>query len=223
MAGEEMQVLTLREDFYRDSFGSVLIIISGICVAIILLAGISVYFYLSKPKPVNFVTMEDWRVLPLVPVEKPYLSTPDLLQWVAKYVPASFEVDFNNYSDELKSHQQYFTPDGWSVFSNQLNNYVDYTVMQQQKLFISAVPAGAPTVTNEGLLSGRYAWTVAIPIVINYTGIKQPAITNLKLEVVVVRVPTTDNLNGVAIDNVNVLVSSATENQKTGNLQPGNG
>ncbi len=202
MAEEELQVVELRDNFYRDSFGRVVFIISGVCTGIVLLIALSIYLLLDKPAPITFPVGSEWRVQPPVPLAEPYLLTSDLLQWVSDAVPSVFHYDFNHYDNQLKESSKYFTPDGWKVFLNQLNIYANYNNVQAYKLFVSSTPAGAPFILNQGLLSGRYAWWVQMPININYAGYRPPGNKTLILQILVVRVSTLNNLMGVGIDNV---------------------
>lgn len=208
---EEEQVITLNDDFYRDSFGKVILFIVGIFLAIALLAGLSLYLHLNKPKPVSFPVGDDWRVKPLVPLNEAYLSRADLLQFVSDAIPKAFIFDFNHYNNQLKTASQYFTPEGWKVFLDQLNIYANYNNVQAYKLFVNAAPTAAPAVLNEGLLSGRYAWWVEMPIDILYAGYRPPPTKSLTLQILVVRVPTLNNLTGVGINNV--IVSKGALNQ----------
>jgi hypothetical protein len=52
------------------------------------------------------------------------------------------------------------------------------------------------------LLSGRYAWWVGMPIRVTFKGVGVKPDQKLSLQVLVARVPTTENLDGVAIDNI---------------------
>lgn len=204
MAGEEVGIIELRDGFYRDSFSRVVFIISSIFVCILALGALSLYFYLDKPPPVVFPVDKDMRVQAPVPLNQPYLSTPDLLQWVADVVPRSFVLDFNHYNDQLKNYTQYFTSDGWKTFLNQLNIYANYNNVQAYKLFVTATPTAAPFVMRDGVIpeSGKYGWWVQMPVTINYAGYKPPSGVTLTLQFLVVRVSTLNNLTGVGIDNV---------------------
>jgi|SRR5579885_557896 intracellular multiplication protein IcmL len=204
MAGEETTAVELRDGFYRDSFGKLVLVIIGICIAIAALVALSIYFYVAKPPPITFPVDSEMRVQPPVPLDQPYLSTPDLLQWVADVLPKAFVLDFNHYNDQLKSYSSYFTSDGWKTFLNQLNIYANYNNVQAYKLFITGSPESAPYILREGVIqeSGRYGWWVQIPVTINYAGYKPPPNKTLTLQVLVVRVSTLNNLTGVGIDNV---------------------
>lgn len=204
MAEEDIHVVGLRDAFYRDSFGKVVLAMVGIVVAILLLIGLSLYFYLNTPPPITFHVGDEMRVLPPVPLDKPYLSEPELLQWVADVLPKTFDYDFNHYNDQLKDAAQYFTTDGWKIFLNQLNINANYTNVQAYKLFVNGTAAGAPFILRQGVIqeSGRYGWWVQMPIIISYAGYQPPPAKTVNLQVLVVRVSTLNNLNGVGINNV---------------------
>jgi intracellular multiplication protein IcmL len=215
MAVDDLQQVTLRDDFYKDGFGKIVFILLCVFVAISLLIAVSFYNYLQKPAPVVFVADKDWRTQPDIPVTEPYPSTPELLQWVSSSLSNAFVYDFNHYNDQLKAVTHYFTSDGWKVFLNQLNIYANYNNVQTYKMFINGAPSGAPSILRQGLYLGRYAWWVQIPMDINYAGYNRSSSQSLTLQVLVVRVPTTNNLSGLGIDNV--IVANATENKPAEN------
>ena len=137
------------------------------------------------------------------------------MQWVSDALPRVFQYDFNHYNDQLKVASQYFTVEGWKVFLNQLNNYVNYNNVQTYKMFVSGIPASAPFVLNQGLILGRYGWWVQMPLTIKYFGSNRNSTQVLTLQVLVVRVPTLNNLSGVGIDNV--IVEKNASNAPAGN------
>lgn len=216
MALADDQQITWHDDFYHDRFPRVVIIILGVLLALGLLVATSLSLYLTKPAPIEFGVADEWRVQAPVPLEQAYLPLPDLLQWVSRVVPDAFDIDFMSYEAQLKTSTNYFTRNGWSVFLSQLSNYVDQAQLVQNRQFVSCQPTGAPFVINQGVLSGRYAWWVQIPIIISFSGAVRSASIPLTLQVLVVRVPTDNNLMGVAIDNVIVLQNNTNNPSSTG-------
>jgi intracellular multiplication protein IcmL len=202
-AREELQVVRLRDDFYRDGFYKILFALATIFVAIGLLVALSVYLYFSKPAPIHFRTTDhEWRVLGPVPLDQQYISTPDLIQWVSEVLPKIFTYDFIRYTDQVKNDAQYFTTNGWQKFLDQVNVYANYNGVQSNKLFINSFPAGAPFILNQGLLNGKYAWWVQMPVNITYINLSGKSTTPIVIQALVVRVPTLNNLSGVGIDNM---------------------
>ncbi len=210
MADNELEIAGLRDDYYRDSFGRLVFIMAGMVFAIALLLATSFYLYLSEPPPVTFSVYKEWRVQPDVPLDQPYLARPELLQWVSDTLRKVFHFDFIHYNHQLNEALSYFTNDGKQVLQDQLKIYANADDIQTNKMFINSTPESAPviapTVTSpEGILSGRYAWWVQVPITIDYIGNNGHSSKTLTLQVLVVRVPTLNNLMGVAIDNLIVV------------------
>lgn len=202
MAGEELQVVRLKDDFYRDGFYKILLALLTILVAITFLVLLSVSLFLAKPAPVNFRVDNDFRILPNVPVDQEYISQPDLIQWISQTLPIVFTFDFVSYTKQLKNAAQYFTSNGWSKYLDQINVYVNFNSVQDQKIFVNSYAAGAPFVLNQGVLSGKYAWWIQMPINVHYITVDRHSIQPLVIQALIVRVPTLNNLYGVGIENI---------------------
>ena len=212
MAEDQQYVVELQDRYYQDSFGKLVLIITSVIVAIALLIAVSVYLHLNKLPPKTFSVGAEWRIQPPVPLDQAYLSTPVLTQWATDTVRQLFVFDFNHYSDQLKGLTPYFTDDGWKVFLDQLNIYANPDNMPVDKTFIQGAVTGAPVILNQGLLVGRWAWWVQIPFDMNYAyagNTKLPTTQSVTLQILVVRVSTLNNLQGVAIDNMVVVTKSA--------------
>lgn len=206
MAVEEtVEIVQLKNDFYKDGFYKVLFALGLILVAMGALIAVSCYLFFSKPKPVVFSVDNDWRVLPPVPVNLSYISAADLLQWVSGVVPSAFTYDFVNYSTELAAEQANFTANGWSAYQGHVNTYANRDTVEGSKLFVYGVAGGAPIIVNQALSAeGIYTWLIQMPVIVSNTAGESQTLT---VQVVVVRVPTTDDLNGVRIDNMIVTQS----------------
>ena len=213
MNEEAFQVVDIQDDFYREGFGKLMFVLTSLLIAMSLLIAVSVYLYLNQPPPKTFHVEKEWRVQAPVPLNQPYLTTPELLQWVSDVLPRAFMFDFINYNDQLKTISPYFTKEGWKIFLNQLNIYANYNKVQSYKMFVTAVPAGAPFIFNQGPVqeTGVYGWWVQMPLTLTYASFSGSNAQTLSLQVLVVRVSTLNNLNGVGINNVLVLKGTGQE------------
>ena len=216
MAEEELHVVRLRNDFYRDGFYKVIIAFALIIISVSMLGGISVYLFLEKPSPVTFVTDNEWRAFPPVPLKQPYKKTPDLLQWVSDTLPTLFTLDFLNYKTELSALRQNFTDNGWKKLTDLLATYASVNIIQNAKLFVNAEATGAPFIVNQGEIDGRYGWWVQMPIVIHYNSTDRHYDSSIALQALVVRTSTLDNLSGIAIDNLVEVAAPAKNKTKAG-------
>jgi intracellular multiplication protein IcmL len=211
---ETKQVIQLKSDFYRDGFRKVMFALGTAITIVVLLLATSIYLLLDKPSPVNFSTDSEWRILKPVPVDQPFISTSDLVQWVSNTLLNLFNYDFVNYKTELEGNTHYFTENGWKKFLDVLNGYAAYNTVVSSKLFINGGINGAPYVLNEGLLAGRYSWWVQGSANLKYSsGLSQI----LDMQILVVRVSTLNNLDGIAIENIVPLNNKPTESKVTQN------
>jgi intracellular multiplication protein IcmL len=193
----------LKDDFYRDGFRTILLSLVMIGGAIGLLVVISLYFFLHQVLPVNLPTYEDWRVQPEVPLQKPYIHQADLMQWVSTAIPDLFTTDFISYDQNLKNDYHYFTPAGWAKYIEVVNTYLNRDDVAKNKYFLMANANSAPTVLNQNVLEGKYAWWVQMLVELQYSDPENGSHnTKLDVRVLVVRVPTLNNLDGVLIENI---------------------
>jgi hypothetical protein len=207
MAEEELQIVRLRSDFYRDGVYKLFIALVFMGVAIFLLLAASFSLYLEKPSPVVFHTDNEGRVFPPVPLDQPYISTADLLQWTSTVLPLSFSYDFMNYNSQSNDIEQYFSQNGWKKLQNLLVTYANPKTVLDSKLFILASPSAAPTVFNQGLinqgsLAGRYGWWVQMPLDIRYTNAEKAYTSSITVKVLLIRVPIVNDLSGIAIEDI---------------------
>lgn len=200
MADEAVEIVRLRNNFYRDNYRRLvgilllLIIINlGLIVAV-------VYLITHRPTPQYFATSADGRITPLNPLSQPVVTPAELLQWANQAVVAAYSYNFVNYRKELQDASQYFTPEGWQQFQSGLKASRNLETVIAKKMVVTATPTGAPVVTDQGILNGRYAWRIRIPFLITYENssnerIQQPITVNI----LVVRVSNLDNPKGIAI------------------------
>ncbi len=202
MAGEELQVVRLKDDFYRDGFRKVLLALGMILIAIGFLVATSLYLFFFKPPPVYFSTDNEWRILRPVPLNQSYLSTSDLIQWVSTAMASAFTYDYTNYGREYNNNKQYFTENGWKVYNSLINRYADPKMITSTHTFVNATPFGAPFILKQGILNNTYGWWIQSPLQIKLSGYQRSFAQKIVFQILVVRIPTLNNIDGVAIDNI---------------------
>lgn len=199
-----MEVVSLRDDFYRDGFHVIWLSIGLTVGAIGLLIIVSLYFFLHQVLPIRFPVYDGFRVQGDIPIDKPYLSIADLLQWVSEAMPDILSIDFVTYDQYTKEFEHYFTSTGWEKYNAVANIFINHDDIMKNKYFVSATAASAPVILNQGIIDGKYAWWIQMPINVSYSSVVQGEMHNTKLiaQTLVVRVPTLTNLKGIAIENL---------------------
>ncbi len=196
---DAVTAVTLRNEFYRDSYRKV---VGGllVCILIILmLVGGLIYIVNNPPTPKYFATSTDGRIMPLVPLNRPNLSAAALLQWANTAAIAVYTYNFVNYRQALQAASDYFTPDGWKAFMDALQSSNNLNAVIDKKLIVSAVATGAPVILEQGLLFGTYTWRVQMPMLVTYQSASQFSQQSVTVTMLITRVPTLSSPLGIGI------------------------
>ncbi len=192
--------VVVRNEFYRDGYRLALRVAVIQAFIIFGLIG-AMFFIISVHQPENryFATTEDGRLIPMVPLSEPNLSTPALLSWSAQAVSETMSFSFSNYRRNLQESSRHFTKTGWESFSKALQDARIIESVEENTQEITAVPRGAPILKYQGLVGGQYQWQVQIPMILTYVSGSKQRSDNLIVTLVVVRVPRLESPNGVGI------------------------
>ncbi|MDH5722444.1 MAG: type IVB secretion system apparatus protein IcmL/DotI [Alphaproteobacteria bacterium] len=193
--------VVIRNEFYRDGYRSLLKM--ALLQTLVIFGLIAVMFYvvhIHQPQHFYFATTEDGRLMPMVPLGQPNLSTPALMSWVAQATTEVMTFGFNDYRRRLQESSRNFTKRGWESFTQALNRSRIIEMMEAHQQVLSAAPKGAPILRSEGVVAGRWQWVVEIPLALTYQSGANSENTGLMITVVVVRVPRLESPNGVGIE-----------------------
>jgi len=200
MADDAVEVIKLRNDFYRDNYRKVVVALLLSVFAILVLIGALSYVIAHPPQPKYFATSVDGRITPLVPLDQPNLSNAALLQWANTAAVAVFNYNFVNYRQALQDASETFTPDGWKLFMDALKSSNNLTAVIDKKLIVSAVATGAPVILEQGVLIDRYAWKVQLPMLVTYQSASQFTQQPVTVTMLIVRISTLSSARGIGIN-----------------------
>ncbi|HEY8190992.1 MAG TPA: type IVB secretion system apparatus protein IcmL/DotI [Alphaproteobacteria bacterium] len=193
--------VVLRNQFYRDGYRSMLklVVLQGIIILGLIAA---MFFVIKVHQPENryFATTEDGRLVPMVALSEPNLSTPALMSWVAQATTEVMTFGFNDYKRRLQESSRNFTPRGWESFTQALQRSRIIEMVEKNQQVVTAAPQGAPILQSEGVVMGRYQWVVQIPMILSYQAGSQSRSDALMVTLVVVRVPRLESPSGVGIE-----------------------
>lgn len=193
--------VVMRNEFYRDGYRSLLRLVVIQSFVIIGLLGAMYYvIHVHQPEDRYFATTEDGRLVPMIALSEPNLSTPALMSWVAQASTEVMTFGFNDYRRRLQEASRNFTRRGWESFTQALQKSRIVEMMEANQQVVTAAPQGAPILQSEGLVGGRYQWVVQLPLVVTYQSGARTQTDSLMVTVVVVRVPRLESPNGVGIE-----------------------
>lgn len=199
MSEDALTEVVMRNDFYKDGQRKLtFILLLSLCVNIItgVLLG---YIITHPPEPRYFATSINGRITPLFPLNEPNQSDSAVLQWANQAAIAAFSYNFVNYRNELQASSGFFTSEGWRQFLGALQESNNLEAVKAKKLIVSAVATRAPIILQKGLLNGRYAWRIQIPILVTYQSASEFTQQNNLVTMLVTRVPTLNAPRGIGI------------------------
>lgn len=165
--------------------------------------GASWYAWSSKPEPRYFAAREDGAIIPLIPVDRPYLSDGAILNFAVEAITQSLTFDFARYRQDLSQASDFFQrPQGWNNFLTALEESKTLEIVRERRM-VSSVVANGAVIINAGVnRSGRYAWVIQVPITITFESANERARENRMAEIEIVRLPTWETSRGVGITRV---------------------
>ncbi len=193
--------VVVRNEFYRDGYRSLLRLATLQGFLILGLLG-AMYFVIQVHQPENryFATTEDGRLVPMVPLNEPNMSTPALMSWVAQAATEVMTFGFNDYRRRLQESSRNFTRRGWESFTQALSRSRIIEMVEANQQVVTAAPQGAPIIVSEGLVAGRYQWEVQMPVILTYQSGARTRTDNLLVTLIVVRIPRLESSNGIGIE-----------------------
>ncbi len=196
---EQIQLGTAKNNLYRDYYRRTIFwLVVMVVIGVVLAAGF-VFLGLSTPQPKYYATMTSGRVVPLHSLSEPVITDKYLLRWAALATRAAYNLDFNNYKQQLKKMQPYFTTNGWNKFQEALKKAGLLNTVISKKLVMSSVVSGPPVILNQAVRHGRYTWRVELPLLVSFTSASRHQQNKLIITMNVSRVSTLQAPQGIQI------------------------
>ncbi len=162
-------------------------------------AAFVMYQVMHRPDPVFYERMPSGKINVLAPYDDPNYLPQTVLNWAMKAAVASYTFNFANYNESIQAARPYFTAGGWQAYQGAIGNVINRVVKAQ--LIVQGVVAGVPVISNQGdLPSHGYSWNVQIPFLVTYLSAGESKSKNYYVIMLIVKVPTTINPEGLGID-----------------------
>lgn len=183
-------------DEYRSKVGW---IGTGLCLALLSL----LIFYVSARNiepPGVFILLAPGQGGQAQPMRLPNQSLATIQGWSREVVQKTYTFDFLNYRQQLGGARKYFTPEGWQAFEKAFLASELVKSVEKNKLSVSVTPTADPVVQPPIKLKGsEFAWRVAVPVVVSFSGDTPTQSQQMVMQVLVIRVPTIDNPKGLGV------------------------
>jgi intracellular multiplication protein IcmL len=194
-----LELVRFRNYFYRDGYRkSMTALLISLIVNIALLALVIIQF-LTKPAPVYFATQTNGSLIEIQPLTEPLIAQETLLVWATRAAVSAYSFNFVDWQNDLNSVQQYFTATGFKNFLDALKSSGNLDTVVAKRLVVQATVTDVPRIIQQGLIQGRYAWKIQIPMLVKYTSASEELRQPVLVTILVARVPTTQYPEGIAI------------------------
>jgi intracellular multiplication protein IcmL len=194
-----MSTVRHNNDFYRNSYNSIISVLIVEIVVLLILVSIVLYQIFNRPLPPFSAVSPKGQRMQLIASNQPNLLSSTLIRWASKAAVAAYTFDFANYPQQIALARPYFTDSGWQDYQASVSKVI--ATIAQNQLFVSSVVSGPPVISNQGDLSGHgYTWRIQIPFLVTYNSSEQTVQLTYTVVVTIVKIPTTQNPTGVGID-----------------------
>lgn len=183
-----------------------------------------VYFLLKNPtKPIYFATDNVSRLMDVIPVDRPNMTTEEVTAWAVESVQAALSYDYINYHRQFQAAQKYFTNYGWVNYMKTYQYNNNLNALRERRLIVLAQVVDAPKLLAQGILSGAYAWKFQMPLLMNFWGPpyddKSKILNAWTVTVIIQRQPILQSYKGLGI--VQLVASPSTQSQTMTNPSAG--
>lgn len=197
-----LELVVLRNQFYRDNYHKMMIVAWGLFVIIVALVG---YIFVQKeaqPKPTFFATENTGRLVEITPLNQTnFLSDNAVVAWGVEAATASYTFNFANYREALQNLREYYTQKGFNDMLNALKNSTNLAAVKKKKFVVSAILDGEPKVLKKGVSSkGIYIWQVQVPIRITFQNNKQVIDQKSLITMLITRISTLETPKGIGVN-----------------------
>lgn len=177
-----------------------LILSIGLVVALVALSSLTVFVW--KKKIESFAVTESGQVVPLVPLDKPYVNDSRVTGFTEECLRASFAHDFENYRGTMSAAKNCYTAEGARDFERAMSPMLED--IKSKNLVLSS-SLETTVVTKIYKLAGVVHWETETPMTLYRRGTREQ-LTPLKYLVTTTlrRVPLDEGVRGISVRTINL-------------------
>ncbi len=180
-----------------------------LCIAVVALTiGMIVMGVIAANKrPLTFGVSDTGRIVPLVPLDKPYLGDARIVSFADECVRQAFSHDFRNFKSTVTGAKSCFTSDGARGFDQAIEPLLGDIVNRRMVMSVSTDP---PVVIKKTTVKGIHTWVVQTKMRLHRDGSTERVVpTTYVVDLVLERMPLEESVRGVGIAQINMRPGSA--------------
>lgn len=184
---------------YARAFRTATLACVAMAVALVASVGISAWLIVWKPEPRYFAVQQDGSLVPMVALDRPWKSDAAVIDFAVRGVTAAHTLSFTNWRSELTDASAWFTREGFDSYLRALQDSGNLDLVQQNRLNSYAIANRAVIVQQGVYTDGTWRWNVQVPLTIVYESASERSEQEILGTVIVRRVPTVENPEGIGI------------------------
>lgn len=180
---------------------NVLFIVSA-ALALSLILNVALSYFVFHKKTEAFAVTENGRVIPLVPLDQPYVNDPRVASFAEECLRGSFGHDFENFRMTMNSAKNCYTSDGAKDFEAAMEPLLG-DIKTKHLVMSSSLE---PTVVEKSYkLAGVVHWETQTSMVLYRRGTReQLAPLKFLVTTVVTRVALDEQVRGISVRTINL-------------------
>lgn len=170
-----------------------------LALALLLAASLAAYITLHSTVYITVAADPNGRIMRLSRLDEPMMSAAALKNWTVTAAVEAFTMGHHDWRMRLTAAREHFTDKGFDSFIKGLEDSRFLPRIRDNLQVSTAVATGAPVITHARRLDGRLAWSIEFPVTLSFVAGRQRRDERLVVQALVIRVPVSDRVAGIAI------------------------
>jgi len=158
-----------------------------------------VYLWTHPPTPKYFV-IDGRKAREMTALDTPIVDDAQLLDWSTRAALAPYNINYNDYPQQLSAASRRFSKRGWNSFATSVMDTKNFETMKRSMLLCYAQAQRAAVISDVATISGSLAYRIQVPIVQTCQNSNQNITQNLVIKALVTRTNAEDRPDGLEID-----------------------
>jgi intracellular multiplication protein IcmL len=159
-------------------------------------------------QPINFyyARSTDKTLVEMVGLNMPNMTDRAVLSWATSSIVEIMTMGFGDIDTKIPKERIRFTADGWKAYTKAFIQQKIGESFKQSQLVLTSAPSNTPVIVAQGINPDNvYQWVVQMPVIMTYATNNNVTTKNSGIvTLTIIRVPTEDNVDGIAIDAWNI-------------------
>lgn len=123
-----------------------------------------VYVWTHPPTPKYFV-IDGRKTREVTALDSPVVDDAQLLEWSTRAALAPYNINYNDYPQQLSAASRRFSKRGWNSFASSMMDTKNFDTMKRAMLLCYAQAQRAAIISEVTTVAGALAYRIQVPIV----------------------------------------------------------